>query len=270
VVERLVRDRVWRALTRGYYALEPDSFLQRAWAGVLIGGPRAALGRQAAAYLHGLSRDEPRRVTVYIGQGTRARRADPRWEFIRGDRARSGSPPATSPAPTIIDLAGQADRHEVATIVSRALASRRVLADQILALLADQPAAAGRRTLLDLLGGPADGIESPLEARYESAVERAHGLPPARRQVNLTSRDRSDAVYEDYWLIVELDGLAYHLDKLADMERDNRHLVLGYRTLRFGWAHVARDPCAVAAQVAAALRQGGWPGEVRRCPRCPR
>jgi very-short-patch-repair endonuclease len=75
-------------------------------------------------------------------------------------------------------------------------------------------------------------------------------------------------VYEAYRLIVELDGLAYHLDKVADMERDNHHLVAGYRTLRFGWTHVAGNPCAVAATVAAALHQGGWEGSPRRCPRC--
>ena len=32
-------------------------------------------------------------------------------------------------------------------------------------------------------------------------------------------------------------------------ERDNQHRLQGYTTLRFGWAEVTGDPCAVAAQV---------------------
>jgi very-short-patch-repair endonuclease len=270
VVERLLRAGAWRRVAAGIYALEPDSFPQRAWAGYLIGGPRAVVGRQAAAFLHGLISVAPKRVTVFVGQATRARRDDPRWQFVRGDRTGCGDLPTTSPAQTLIDLAPQLDRHELATVVSRALATRLVQADQMTALLQGQRQASGRRLLLDLLGGPADGLESPLESRYEHDVERAHGLPRMTRQASLTGRDRCDGLYEAYRLIVELDGLAYHLDKLADMERDNRHLVLGYRTLRFGWAHVTRQPCAVAAQVAAALRQGGWPGTLRPCPRCPR
>jgi hypothetical protein len=49
------------------------------------------------------------------------------------------------------------------------------------------------------------------------------------------------------------------------MRRDNAAVVDGRRVLRYGWADVAGQPCAVAAQVATVLRASGWSGTARRC-----
>ncbi len=54
------------------------------------------------------------------------------------------------------------------------------------------------------------------------------------------------------------------------MWRDNEHaLRLGAVTLRYGWWAVETSPCAVAAQLAAALSARGWTGTVSRCRACP-
>jgi hypothetical protein len=267
VVARLVRDGYWRVASRGIYALGPDCFLQRAWAGLLVGGSRSVLGRQAAGFLHGVM-PEPERLCVFVGEDRRIKREDPPWEFVRARRTGSGEPIRTRLDQTLVDLAPVLDADQLASLVAKAMASRRVTASGVLALLEDYPRLSNRQTLMELVGGHSSGLHSPLEVRYERDVERAHGLPAAARQVSLLDARRSDGVYELYGLIIELDGLAYHLDKVADMERDNEHLMVGFRTLRFGWSHVTRRPCWVAAQVATALRQGGWTGRARSCPRC--
>jgi len=92
------------------------------------------------------------------------------------------------------------------------------------------------------------------------------------RQANPTGMARVDGLYEDYGLIVELDGRRYHAGIAAtgDAARDNVHLLAGFVTLRFTWQQVTADPCGVARQVAAVLQRAGWNDPMRRCGRCPR
>ena len=133
-----------------------------------------------------------------------------------------------------------------------------------------------RRTLLtDLVAAVAEGVESTLEHRYRRDVERRHGLPSADLQVRDRvggARIRADGIYQGFGLRVELDGRLGHPDgrTAADTWRDNAVLLdRDEITLRYRWVHVAATPCATAAQVAQALRRGGWSGHPRRCsPGC--
>lgn len=83
---------------------------------------------------------------------------------------------------------------------------------------------------------------------------------------------RRDAGYEEYGLIVELDGRVGHEDtssRWRDMTRDNVAALRAKLTLRFGHQLVG-EPCAAAAQVATALHILGWPGSPIPCaPTCP-
>jgi hypothetical protein len=54
------------------------------------------------------------------------------------------------------------------------------------------------------------------------------------------------------------------------MRRDNASEVRGMAHLRYGWADIADRGCEVAGEQARVLRQRGWLGKFRRCPRCPR
>jgi very-short-patch-repair endonuclease len=90
-------------------------------------------------------------------------------------------------------------------------------------------------------------------------VEQAHGLPPAVKQARFTKPDGSrgyrDRCYEEYGLIIELDGKQYHPDEHRgrDQDRDNHATATAGSTLRYGWIDVTRKPCVSAAQVHAAL-----------------
>jgi very-short-patch-repair endonuclease len=122
-------------------------------------------------------------------------------------------------------------------------------------------------------GGHRRWRHSNLEYRYVRDVERAHGLPKAKRQARMSrgpSLRRSqylDNLYELFGVAVELDGAAHHLaeDRWRDIRKDNVSAASGIVTLRFSWADVTRRGCAVAAGVAGALQQRGWEGQPSRC-----
>jgi hypothetical protein len=70
---------------------------------------------------------------------------------------------------------------------------------------------------------------------------------------------------------VELDGRRFHPGEHRDLDvaRDNHAAATGASTLRYGWADVTRQPCAVAAQVHAALAERGYAGPLTPCsPTC--
>ncbi len=120
----------------------------------------------------------------------------------------------------------------------------------------------------------ADGVHSPLERNYVHGVERAHGLPTARRQARRRHGSGNrylDNLYEEYALCVELDGVATHPEegRWRDTRRDNANLVQGTDTLRYGWPDATEHRCRTAAEIGAVLRRRGWTGTLRPCgPDC--
>jgi hypothetical protein len=80
----------------------------------------------------------------------------------------------------------------------------------------------------------------------------------------------TDVGYDAYGLLVELDGRLGHegAGRFRDMERDNRFVLGGLTTLRYGWFDVVDHPCLVAAQVGQMLIARGWLGLPARCERC--
>jgi hypothetical protein len=129
-----------------------------------------------------------------------------------------------------------------------------------------------RELFLEILSD-LEGIESTLEYVYRRDVERAHGLPVARRQNSMSGGTRTDVVYEEYELLIELDGRLGHVDGTSafrDLHRDNAHAVRRLFTLRYGSADVRGKACEIARQVGAALQIRGWPGAPHGCPSCSR
>jgi very-short-patch-repair endonuclease len=98
-------------------------------------------------------------------------------------------------------------------------------------------------------------------------------LPRAKRQhavMTANGVERRDALYEEWQLLVELDGRLGHegLGAFKDMQRDNAAAVRGEVTLRYGWFDVVSRPCEVARQIAKILRARGWLGSLRPCAAC--
>ena len=91
----------------------------------------------------------------------------------------------------------------------RATGRRLTSAGMIKEALAARKRMRWREWLGEALDDVADGVMFPLELRYVRDVERAHGLPAARRQARreLASGVRYlDNFYDAYRLCVELDG----------------------------------------------------------------
>jgi len=199
----------------------------------------------------------------------------------RSDRILRTRHPALRPArttveETVIDLTQSAATFEDAfNWLCQACAGRLTTADRLRRTLGQRKKLRYRRELRAALADVADGVHSPLEHRYVHRVERPHALPTARRQPRATPGARRyylDNLYQDYLVVVELDGAAAHptAERWRDIRRDNSLAQRGLMTLRYGWSDVTGRPCAVAAEVAAVLAQRGWPGPARPCsPRCP-
>ncbi len=274
-LRRWLRDGHAQRLNPGLYHLGvgSPSWSARAWSGVLLGGPGARLGGDAAGHLWGLVDDPPEliRVLVPIGRQVAAREG---WTFSRerpGVRSRRsvGDPPRTTIADTVVDLCADRDADGVVDVVTRAVQGRRVDADQLLACVRARRRLPHRAMVLALLGDVGRGAESTLELRYLRDVERAHGLPAwVRQRRRRTGAEVRDVLYEDQATVIELDGLAHLRRILRDMRRDNAALAGGLATLRFGWSDVTGSPCQVAWQVAAVLVARGWTELPTRCHRC--
>jgi very-short-patch-repair endonuclease len=274
-LRRLLRDGHWQRLTPGIYFLGfgDPTWLARAWAGVLLGGPDARLGFEAAGHVWGLVDEPPDELRVLV-PANRQVSARECWTFprerlgVRSARS-SGTPPCTSVADTVVDLCAIADDAGVVDWVTKAVQGRQITAAELLHCVQARRRLPNRGTMLALLGDVREGAESALELRYLQDVERAHGLPRGKRQRRSNSgKEVRDVLYEEYVTIVELDGSPHALRRLRDMRRDNAALLAGQVTLRYGWPDVTERPCQVAWQVAAILTSRGWMGLPSRCPWC--
>jgi very-short-patch-repair endonuclease len=282
--------RRWTRLGSGVYWLAPPlqrpPFHVRVWAGVLQGGDGARAGFGTAAVLQGLAHvDEISstwwRSTLGLADDRvciitpHDRRPGGGIAFVRelpGERlpSRAAEPARTQVEDTALDLAARGSRVQVVTWNTRAVQRRLTTTQRLAQRLAERPHLRHRRVMLDLLTEVADGATSPLEINAVRAVLRPHRLPTPELQMQVGPA-LIDVGYRQYGVLIELDGQLGHLEggRHRDRRRDNRHVLLGARTLRFGWEDVVGDPCGVAHQIAVLLRAQGWRGELTRCPRCP-
>jgi very-short-patch-repair endonuclease len=270
-VRRLVDEGVWERTARGVYSARPGvvDLRHRAWAGHLAVGGGSAIGGDAALALAGLSRPQDQ-VQLWVPPGVQRRAegfAVRRDHLGRLAHAR-GTLPLIRPVDALVDVGQQLQVEELVALITEAVRQRRVSLPQLVQVLRDRPRLHDRR-LFRALAADLTGIESTLEFAYRKDVERAHGLPAARRATSVSVGTRSDVLYDEFALLVELDGRVGHLDgAFRDLRRDNRHAGSGYVTLRYGSADVRGRPCEVAWQVGAALASHGWPGLPTRCDRC--
>lgn len=259
IIARLLNDDRWRMIDRGIYLTLPvePSWLALAWAGILIGGVGARLGPNASGFLYKLVELEPIPVDVLVPVARYAQRHGP-WHFHReraGARSASthGSLPRLDVEATVLELCAKSTEGEIVGLISTAVQRRLTTPGRLSKALAARRRQRHRRLINDLLRDVAVGAESRLEVSYLRKVERAHGLPDGNRQRRRHGLPYfTDVGYDDYALLIELDGRVGHegTDRFRDMERDNRFALVDWTTLRYGWYDVVERPCEVAAQVA--------------------
>ena len=266
----------WRTLLPGVYLTSAGQVSARgaAWAALLYGGPDAALSHGTALWLDGVLDAPPGRVHLSIPERRRVAPQD--GLVIHRSRSAAGSMhPSRSPARTrvehsVLDHLAAAAEEVVIDVLIRATQRRLTSPARLRDTLAGRNRHPHRSLIGDVLADVADGVQSPLERRYLVDVERAHRLPTGLRNRQESDGARAkyhDVRYGDFSLVVELDGRAAHHpeDAFRDLRRDNVLALAGETVLRFGWRDVVGRPCAVAAQVAQALRLHGWSGDGRGC-----
>jgi hypothetical protein len=250
------------------------------WAAVLGAGPGAVLCHQSAAELHGLA-DTGQSPVVHV-MVPRGRTVAPMRGVVIHYSQRVGiarhpalEPPRTRLEETVLDLA-EAERTVTGAIgwILNACASRRTKPSRLLEVMDARPRMHRRKLLLVALGDARIGVQSILEHGYLYRVERAHGLPEGDRQWRTRPGGISryeDVRYEEYGVIVELDGRAVHPEgeSWRDTRRDNVSAMNGLITLRYTYADVMERPCEVADEIARTLSRRGYTGVTRRCgPSC--
>ena len=277
-VDRQVLSGRWQRVHVGVLVVHsgPLGWRTRARAALVYAGPGAALSHTAAGYVHGLVAQPPAVIDVMIPESRRVRPS--RGIAIhrrRGIVSSAGSLPSVGAADTLLDLVAACPTEDEQVALVCAAVRGGVRPRDVVEAARRRPRLRGRSTVLCLVGQVAEGVESPLERRYRRDVERAHRLPTARLQVRHRVGGRwvrADCLYEDLGVRCELDGELAHPGgrTAADTWRDNAVLIeRAELTLRYRWEHVAGDPCAVASQVARALRSRGWSARPRRCgPTC--
>jgi very-short-patch-repair endonuclease len=162
----------------------------------------------------------------------------------------------TTPARTILDLAGVLDERQLEQAYSTALRLDLATSPEIAALVARHPGVRGSGTLRALLAAVQDAafVRSEAEARFLQIV-RAAALQVPECNVRIQGFE-VDFLWRTQRLIVEIDGFAFHASRAAferDRRRDATLEAAGLRVLRFTWRQLTSEPIRVAAQVAQTL-----------------
>jgi hypothetical protein len=277
-----IRSGRWRPIHPGVYATFTGTPGRNAqlWAAVLSAGQGAVLSHETAAELLRLADKAAHSIHVTVPRDRHVA-AVPGVSIHRSARAVAAAlggsnPPRTRVEETVLDLTQTAATFDdVCGWVTRAFARDLTDEGKLCAAMRQRNKLRWRADLHELIAAAARGDHSVLEYRYDRDVERAHDLPEPVRQAPFVGanggRGRRDRLYQEYGVVVELDGQLAHPaeEQWRDKARDNAAAVAGNQTLRYGWMQVRRDACGTAVEVARVLRVRGWDGWPRACsPGC--
>ena len=159
-------------------------------------------------------------------------------------------------AGTLLDLAATVRPETLDKAVERSMALR------LFDLEAVKVASASGRTGCRALAAAIDGYDdAPTRSAFERRflkLCRDHGLP--RPQVNVVVEGfEVDFLWPLHRVVIEADGIAFHDTPQAaerDRQRDAVLALAGYRTQRFTWRQLTREPQTVVAVLGQLL--GGW------------
>jgi very-short-patch-repair endonuclease len=164
--------------------------------------------------------------------------------------------PTTSPARTLLDLAGAVCLRELEQMIARADRRGLTSRDALLAGVARRPGRPGVRALRTLLreGDGPSLTRSEAEAQLLALLRRGR-LP--RPEVNVVLGPHEiDLLWRAQRLAVEVDGFAFHAARRAfedDRRRDGDLAARGYRVVRVTWRQIVDEPEALLVRLAQTL-----------------
>lgn len=271
IIKGLVRDERWTRTISGIYlhGVGQPSFQQKLWIGHLSAKEPSAIGGQAALHRFGIG-VEPNEVVVFVPPRP-WRRLE--WPYLaqRDGRQRlahaRGLVPIIRVEDAILDQAGHQDLEGFVANVTEAARLGRTTPKQVQRVLLARERQRNKAELVEVLSD-LQGLESNLEYLFFRDVLRAHGLPQGRRQVR-RGRPRFDVAYEEFRMVIEIDGQQGHVPgRFRDFRRDNDHAVDLISTFRYGSHDIRGTPCLLAQQLGRAFTVRGWGGTPRACLSC--
>jgi very-short-patch-repair endonuclease len=253
---------------RGVYAVGTVELSAgaRIHAAVLACGPGAIASHRSAAYLLGMGERAPVVVDL-IAPGQRGRRIDGiRFHDVPypapSERGHVRGIPCTSPARTIVDLAGTYGDRDLRETVERAATARRLDLRAIDAILASGPRRRGAPCLRGVLVDWRPVAETAKYSTVRSLFEAkllpllvAAGLPLPRINAPVRTEERIlevDLLWPDERFVVEADSRLHHAIEIAferDRKRDRELLAVHYGVLRVTWREVEHEAAAVFSVV---------------------
>lgn len=218
-------------------------------AAVLAAGENTAVCRFAAAHLYEALRHPPAvEITAPVDvrlRGVITRRLAP---LSPGDVRTHRGIPVTSPARTIVDLAGAADRATLAEISHHLGVRFGLTADEVFAAMARRGRVNGAGKLRAIYRGDAEVLLSRLERRFVRLLRRA-ALP-----LPVTNRKAGSFYVDCRWpgVTVELLGFRFHASRHAwtrDQRRAREAYARGDDFRTYTWDDVDRTPEVVLAEL---------------------
>ncbi|MDX6720331.1 MAG: hypothetical protein QOJ63_2585 [Solirubrobacteraceae bacterium] len=222
----------------------------------------AFLSHRSAAALWGLLEWDERHPEVTVaGWATgrrpgllvhRARTLDPR------DVMRRDAIPVTTPARTLLDLAGLLTPRALRRAVRQALGDRRASMPQLIDVLTRANGRRGASALAAIVTAGPVPTRSPFEDALLNLLLDA-GLPEPRVNEGLVLDGRRivpDFRWPQQRLVVEADGAAWHDNPAAREDDAERQALLeahGERALRVTWQQAVRQPRQTLARIRQAL-----------------
>ena len=162
-----------------------------------------------------------------------------------GELRRHRGLPLTSPALTILDLAGLAAGDEAVKALNEARVCRIVTDSALLGTLEAHPNRRGAAFLRAQLTSEQGRFATESEAeRACLALMSAEGLAPDAAGVWI-GPFRVDFLYRQQRLVVEVDGYRFHSTPerfVADRRRAAQLLTMGYRVMQFSWSDIVDQP----------------------------
>ncbi|HEY3729294.1 MAG TPA: type IV toxin-antitoxin system AbiEi family antitoxin domain-containing protein [Solirubrobacteraceae bacterium] len=266
VISRLVRRGALIPLLPGVFAvghLAPIEFGRETTA-LLAVARDAALSHHTAASLWGLrpagSDDGVVHVLVRGGSascpdGIRLHRT--RVLERQDIRIRYGLP-VTSPARTLVDLAGGFTDRQLEFAFDQVITLRIVRQAEIVEAVSRMPSRPGRAKLLKLAAGERGAptlTRSEAEERFLALIRSAE-LPEPEVNARIHGYE-VDFLWREQRLVVEIDGYRYHSTRRAfehDRRKDATLHAAGLGTMRITWRQLEAEPFAVIARLVATMR----------------